>query len=196
MRRAFFKWSILCGMCASSSYAAVDQELKEESLKDEKKIYSNNPLQGFSTFVFSARFPATKDVADKVNVVVKNTLSSFGKVVPSSMLVQTDKGEAIDLSGFTSGAFLTYEIIDLSSLDGKKLGLLKATLSLQAGAEIERTKVECTLDLWQQSCFLKGDTEKDLARTVSRSLQYLMQVFLKDYSIKNTDTPTFNLYQS
>ena len=193
MRRVFFRLSILCAMFALYGDANPD-EMQKESSKEEQKVGS--PLQGFSTFVFSARFPADKDVADKVNPVVKDTLSLFGKVVPSSMLVQTDKGEAIDLSGFAPGAFLTYEITDVVSLDGKKLGILQATLSLQVGVEIEKTKIESLSNIWFQSCFLKGNTEKRLEGSISRSLQHLMRVFLKDYSLENTGKPTFNLYQS
>ena len=122
-------------------------------------------------------------------------LSSFGKVVPSSLLVQTKEGEAIDVKGFEAGATLIYEITNLISLDGKNLGL-KATLSLRTLVEIETTKRDCSPYIWSKSCFLKGNLDKKTEESVARTLQYLLESFSDDYSLVNTRKPTFNLYQS
>jgi hypothetical protein len=114
------------------------------SLEKSAKSYCTNPLKGLSIFDFSARFPASKELADKVNALVKNALGPFGKVVPSSLIVKTDKGDAIDFSKANEQGFLTYEISDVTSLEGEKLGILKATLTLRTPIEITETKEACT----------------------------------------------------
>ncbi len=197
MRKISINLFVVCIMLTAYGYTSSsdESEKKIQPLKEEQTVYYHNPLKGFSTFVFTTQFPATKKIVDKVNIVVKDVLSSFGKVVPLTLLVQTEEGEGFDLSGFGAGAFLTYEITDLTSLEGKKLGLLKGTLTLQAIVKVAKTNVECMPYIWSQSCFFKGSTDKKLEASISSSLKSLLQSFLNEYMLVNTEKPIFNLYQ-
>jgi hypothetical protein len=198
MRIKFYRLLFAFGMFFSSCYGgSLDSERKDAApSKENEALICMNSLKGFSEFVVFTEFPGTGKNVGKINKLIKDEFSDFGAVVSSSMLVKTLEGEAVDLSGFDVGAFLTYKINDLNSLDGKKLGMLKATLTLNAGAHIDKTNQDCSLEIWSQSCFLKGDSEKKLEESISRSLRHLLQIFWKDYSLVNGDKPTFNLYES
>ncbi len=195
MKGIFYKLSFLSLIIMLCCFA-VELKAQEEisSLKENKNPHYNNPLKGLATFIFFTQIPATAKTIDKINVIVKDKLSSFGTVVPSSLLVQTKEGEAIDLSGFDVGATLIYELTNLSSLDGTNLGL-KATLSLRTLVEINTTKRDCSIYVWSQSCFLKGKLDKEIGDSVSQSLHYLLQKFLNEYMLVNKEKPVFNLYQ-
>jgi hypothetical protein len=181
--------------CSCYGTDSVGQLPEKDSTQKTMDPYYDNPLKGLDTFVFFTQFPADAKTIDKINTSVKDVLSSFGKVVPSSLLVQTKEGEAIDVKCFATGATLIYEITNLVSLDGKNLGL-KATLSLRTLVEVESTKRDCSPYVWSKSCFLKGELGKKTEESVTRSLQYLLDRFSGDYSLVNTKKPTFNLYQS
>ena len=154
---------------------------------------SENPLQGISIFIFSARFPANKAVYDKISSLLKNELSKYGTVRSTKMLVQKEKDEAIDVTGFDEGVFLIYDIENVLSIDGKNLGIVRASLSLQSSIQILKTKQECFPYIWSRNCFLKGNTNKNIEKLFMKSLDYLMCLFLNSYLTSNTNKPIFIL---
>ncbi len=193
---------VLLFLCLSSVCYIYGQSIETDNATCQPDSFGidqdcTNPLKGFSTFVFSADFPgATKQEVDKINETIKKCLASFGKVVPSSLIIEEEGREAIDFRGMASGCFLRYEISDLMDLKGKKLGILKATLTLNTGIDIYRTRRYCLTGIWSESCFLKGNTEKKLDDSISKSLRCLLEGFQREYLLGNEEKPVFNLYQS
>ena len=177
---------------------AADVGNVKQSDSSQIRVNYENPLKGFSSFVFMAAFPsATKQETDIVNADIKKCLSSFGKVIPSSLIAQTDEnGEEVDFSGFAPGGFLHYEITDVTDVTGKKLDILKATLTFTTGVEICKTKKICMPVVWCQSCFPKGKTSKKMAGSISKSLTCLLEFFQKEYLSVNKEKPVFYFYQS
>ncbi len=184
-----------------SLFCSIEQviayEEKRSDTSESKQNYKN-PLKGFSVFVFSAAFPsATKQEADYVNHDIKKCLSSFGKVIPSSLVSTADNGEkGIDLTGFAPGCFLHYEITDVTDMNGNKLGIFIASLTLTTEVKIDRTRQDCMPIVWSKNCFLKDSLDKKMTDFVSESLKCLLEGFEKEYLQVNEGKPTFNLYQS
>ncbi|MGE5195872.1 MAG: hypothetical protein ACM3JI_00910 [Anaerolineae bacterium] len=165
------------------------------NLQDRPSFYSGNPLKGFSKFNFFSRFYApTPKYAEKIQIIIENELKKFGKINKIEMSVKTEKGEAIDLSGFDDGISLAYEIKNVLSIDRKELGIVRASLNLSTSVDVQKTKEECMTYIWSDNCFLKGNVEKDLEKLVSQSLKYLLHKFEINYSAVNSDQPIFNLY--
>jgi hypothetical protein len=146
-------------------------------------------------FNFFARFPASnKTAADKISIVIEKELKFFGKVIKPEMIVKTEKGDAIDLSGFDGGVTLTYEITNVTSPEGKNLGIVRASLNLSTSVLVQKTTDECESYIWSNNCFLKGSVEKNLETLVSQSLSYLLNKFENNYTAVNPTKPIFNLY--
>jgi hypothetical protein len=134
-----------------------------------------------------------KKMADHIFALVEKKLSSYGQVTKPRILVQTDQGEAIDLSVFKTGVTLIYEIETLNDLDGNDTGLIRASLNLYTATEIVKTKEICRPYIWSCNCFLKGSIKKNLANLISMSLDNLLAQFISTYGLVNTDKPLFEL---
>jgi hypothetical protein len=155
-----------------------------------------NPLKGFSTFIFFPMYPAgNKNLSDKIGLLIKKELEKIGSVNKIELETKDENGvEGIDLSPFALASALIYQIRNLPSLDGKETGFVRASLSFESRVNIVKTKQNCSPYLWVSNCFLKGNTEKDLDKLVLQSLAYLMRDFSESYSSANSDKPIFNLY--
>lgn len=160
--------------------------------QDRESLASGNPLKGLNKYSFSSRFFATKTLADKINSIAETELKRIGTVDKKQMIVESDKGKSVDLSGFNLGSMLIYEIKNVTDLNGKELGFVRASLNLSAPVLIETTKKQCSSYIWSCNCFLEGDVNKNLETLVSKSLNYLLNQFRINYTSVNSDKPVFN----
>jgi hypothetical protein len=161
-------------------------------IQDRRSPDIDNPLKGLTNFLFFLRCPAEdKIMADTIFALVEKKLSSYGQVNKTRMLIQTDKGEAIDLSIFKTGATLIYQISNLQDISGNETGFVRASLNLYTETEIVKTKELCSPYVWSSNCFLKGSTKKDLANLVSLSLDNLLDQFNSNYKLVNRGKPVF-----
>lgn len=157
----------------------------------EIKIY---PLEKCSTFIFYPMIPSkSKILSDKINHVIENELKKYGKVDALKLVVKTTDGEAFDLSQFESRSHLIYKINNITSIDGTAFSIVEASLTLENTIK-DKTKKSSFGQIWSKNCFLKGDIQNDLEILTSRSLTFLIQEFMKDYSIANSQKPIFSLY--
>lgn len=199
----YFRYLFFVVMICFFPFQCLKAEVKKLSDKELMQwVYNEqdipmfgtgNPLKGFSKFIFYSRFYASKDLADKVHVVIEKVLSQYGDVEKINLQVKTDKGSAVDFSKFDAGASLIYEIKNLSSIDGKDLGIVRASLNLTTSVTIDRTKKESDPYIWTNNCFLKGDINKNLESLVSQSLNYLLKAFSITYSSVNSEKPLFQI---
>jgi|GEM_PF-4053837 len=173
----------------SCSFAVVSTCLgvtKDSNTQDAEEY----PLANNHSFSFIANTPAFGPLFNSVNIVIENELKKVGIVQRKEMLVQTDQGEAVDLTGFNAKAFLVYEISDLLAIDGSSLGVIIASLKLSTS--ICKTRA-C---IWSSDCYIKGDTKKELEKSVSETAHFLIQKFNADYSKYNKEKPHFNFVVS
>ena len=154
-----------------------------------------NPLKGFTTFVFLPEYPASSDPEnDKVKKIIESELKKYGKVNTTELLVKTEKGEATDLSVFNKGTPLTFRVKNVTSLsNAKDLPFIRSTLSLRAAVTVDKTKQDYNTYIWSRNGFLPGNTGKEVEGAVRESLSELLRTFMKNYSAVNTEAPTFYL---
>ncbi|NDE82944.1 MAG: hypothetical protein EB051_04970, partial [Chlamydiia bacterium] len=157
------------------NYSNIKDQLDPDIyIQDRRYPDIDNPLKGLTSFLFFLRCPAqNKKMSDNIFAIVEKKLSSYGRLNKKRMLVQTDQGEAIDLSVFKTGATLIYQISNLTDLSGNETGFVRASLNLYTATEIVKTKEMCTPYVWSSNCFLKGSTKKNLENLVSLSLDNL-----------------------
>jgi hypothetical protein len=167
------------------------------ALSDSKKInlYSTQDIDGcfnvnFHTLSFIAHFPEFGAEADKINDAIAKTLEPFGTINRKKVFVQTKNGEAADLSGFSAEAMLIYQIKDLSDINNSELGVMRASLDLSSMVHVKNSTERAYI--WSCNCFVKGNTKKDLEKTVSDTLNVLLQQFNENYSKANQPKPIFN----
>lgn len=103
--------------------------------------------------------PARTNDAESVFKLVENELKQYGQVDKSKILKKTDQDEVIDLSVFNKGVTLIYAIENLTDLNGKELGVVRASLNMTTAVEIEKTKQISSPCIWSSNCFLKGSTD-------------------------------------
>ncbi|MCX6989768.1 MAG: hypothetical protein NTX49_01690 [Chlamydiae bacterium] len=127
------------------------------NVQDRPNPEIDNPTKGLTSFLFFPMCPAKdKKMADNIFALVEKKLTSYGQVNKTRILVETDQGEAIDLSVFKVGVTLIYEIKNLKDLSGNETGFVRASLNLYTAIEIVKTKEVCRPYIWSSNCFLKG----------------------------------------
>ncbi len=194
-------FSVLC-FCV---FATLQAEVKQPSQKEIQSFIfmqqnrpnfaEDNPLKGFSEFVFFPMYPGSKSQSEKIDLLIRKELEKIGGVKKVELEVKNKDGEVgIDFSPFDKGASLVCEIRSLISIDGKDTGFVRASLNLESRVSILKTKQDCSPYLWSSNCFLKGDTEKDLEKLVMQSFAYLMQDFSESYKSVNSEKPIFDVY--
>jgi hypothetical protein len=178
-------------------------EQKDLLTKDKKLLYEaydpqdryhpsrNTSLKGFKTFiVLISLHEVSKALSDQINQLVQKNVKKYGTVNIKSLL--TEKG--IDLSGLSAGPTLMYAIRNLTSPDGKNLGITRASLNLSTSATITKTHETDLFYTWAANCFLSGSVEKNTEKIVLESLNVLFKTFQTCYSSVNSEKPIFNLY--
>jgi hypothetical protein len=186
-------------------FTTLQAEVKQPSQKEIQKLIfmqqnrpnfaGENPLKGFSEFIFFLMYPGSKSQSEKIDLLIKKELEKIGGVKTFELEVKNKDGEVgIDLSPFDKGVSLIYEIKNLTSLDGKDTGFVRASLNLESRVSILKTKQDCSPYLWSSNCFLKGNTEKGLEKLVTQSFAYLMKDFSESYKSANSEKPIFNVY--
>lgn len=164
------------------------------NIQDRPSPTIDNPIKGLSKFLFFPMSPAKdKAMADRIYTLVEKKLSALGQVNKTKILVNTDQGEAIDLSVFSTGTTLVYSIQDLKDHSGKDTGFVRASLNLTAAVQVVKTNDTCSPYVWSCNCFLKGSTQKNLENLVSTSLDDLLRQFSESYNLVNSDKPVFEL---
>ena len=192
-------------VCLFSFMGPLRAEIKQPSAKEIQSFLfmqqnrpdfgDNNPLKGFPTFNVFLMHPGSKAQSEKIDILVKKELEKNGIVKKLELEVKNKAGEVgVDLSPFDIGSSLIYEIRNLMSDDGERLGVIRASLNFKARVDVLKTKQDCSPYLWSSNCFLKGNTEKDLEKLVAQSLTYLMQDFSESYKSANSEKPVFNVY--
>jgi hypothetical protein len=190
----FFSCLSALGTFLFCSLGATEKIQREYPSQDRANLVENNPLQDLSKFLFFAICPAkNKPMAEKILSTVGQELKQSGHLQKTKMLIETNEGPAIDLSVFKIGATLIYQIKDLSDLNGKKLGIVRASLNLTTAIEIQKTKMVCYPYIWSSNCFLEGSTEKNLEHIIAQSLKELLEQFMITYSSVNNSPPIFDL---
>lgn len=162
--------------------------------QDRPNPMVDNPMKGLSKFIVFAMSPArTKKSSEKVLQIVERELKKYGQVNTPKMLIQTEKGEEINLTSFGNSVTLIYQIKNVTDLKGKELGVVRASLNLAANVSIDKTKEECSPYIWVSNCFLKGSTSDRLEQLVEQSLRSLLVQFSVSFSAVNSDKPVFDL---
>lgn len=202
MKIALFNVS-LCALVISTFSSLFAEDVKMSPIVKTQNSYNiqdrpnpeiDNPIKGLTNFLFFPMYPAKdKKMADNIFVLVGKKLSQYGQVNQTKILVQTDQGDAVDLSVFKTGVTLIYKIDDLKDLSGYDTGMVRASLNLYTAIEIVKTKVICRPYIWSCNCFIKGSTKKDVEKLISQSLDNLLAQFNSTYRLVNTDKPVFEL---
>ncbi len=174
---------IMISFCNAADIAMEANEVKSQE-KGQKLAYNGqdrpnfgaeSPLKGVSKFIFFPLCPtANKPLSDKINALVEKELKNLGAVKPAPLSV---KGDEIDFGALDFSARLIYEIKNVSSIEGTDLGVVRASLNLDTGVEITKTKQSSNPYVWSANCFLPGSVEKDLDKLVAQSLNSLLQSF-------------------
>lgn len=185
----------LCVFAQAEEKPVSKKEILNYLSRDQDRVRSADILKNLSEFIFLSGFYADKPAtADKVHAVIRKELAKFGEVNACSILVKTKEGDAVDLSSFDVGVTLHYRIQDLYSLEGKKLGIVRASLNLDTQVEVLKTKIEGSPYIWSSNCFLKGSVEKNIEKLVAESINHLMKEFSDSYSSVNQNKPVFDCY--
>lgn len=176
------------------SFSSLFAEKEQTQLSKKTQLFTENSLEKLSAFIFYPMIPSkSKMLSDKINHLVENELKKYGKVDALNLVVKTTDGEAFDLSPFDNRAHLIYKINNIVSIDGTEFSIVEASLTLENTIK-DKTKKSSFGQIWSRNCFLKGDIKNDLENLTSRSLIFLLQEFMKQYSIANSEKPIFTLY--
>lgn len=153
-----------------------------------------NPLKGFTTFTFMPAYGEAKGTNEKIKRLIEDQLKKYGSVNKVDMLTRNKKGEqAIDVSMFSKGTALNYQIKNVISVEGKVLPFVRATLSARSAVTIEKTNMDYSTYIWCRDCFLAGSVDNDLEQLIEQTLDILLATFASDYAAVNKEKPTFYL---
>ncbi len=190
-------WMIY-GMCVFSSLLGIESEKPRESSSLPQKqaslsIPSGNPFKRLPSFVFYFINPVSNySLETKVRPMIERQLAQIGEIRPWKMLTKKNDKEVVDLSGFDASAFLIYELEEVSSIEGKKLGIIQASLKVSTYVEVKKSGEECRPYIWSTRCYIQGDFEKNLETLIDQSLGHLLRDFKASYQSVNTAQPVFN----
>lgn len=196
------QFSCFCLLTLTAFSALAQAEVKPTTkqsqssynIQDRPNPEIDNPIKGLTSFLFFPMYPAKdKKMADNIFALVEKMLSQYGQVNKTKILVETDQGEAVELSVFKTGVTLLYKIQDVKDLSGSDTGMVRASLNLTTAIEVEKTKEICSPYIWSCNCFVKGSIKKDLEKLISLSLDKLLAEFNSTYNLVNTDKPVFEL---
>lgn len=186
----------LCLYCSAGIRGDNTHQTKSSAYnrQDRENISFDNPLKGFSKFLFFPMIPTgSKKSAEHLMKLVESKLQKYGQVNKSKILIQTDQGEVIDLSPFDVGATLIYQVEDLTTSRGKMLGIVRASLNFSTTITIAKTQEMCSPYIWAANFFALGSTKKHLDKFVEMSLNDLLDQFIRDFSAVNASLPCFDL---
>lgn len=192
----FFRHCLFIVLLLGSCFSIESQEknIPTYNYQDRPNLSADSPLKGLSQFLVFCMCPtASKEMSDEILNTVEKKLSLIGKVKRSKILIKTDKGEAIDLQPLDAAATLIYELRDVEDVNGKNLGIVRASLNLTTEVQINKTKQSCSPYVWSSNCFLKGTVKKNVQELVNQSLALLLDQFKVDFTKENTYSPTFDL---
>lgn len=134
--------------------------------QDMPSISVENPLKGFNAYTFMPAYPGVSKTQDlAIQRAIEKELQLFGIVKKSDIEIKTEHDNTIDLSVFNKGPLLTYEIQNVSSLDGTILPFIRASLNLRSPLTIDKTQTRYSGCIWSRSCFLSGNTDKNFRKT-------------------------------
>ncbi len=165
-------------IATQTSPLRVKLKAPEFNEQDHPLFSVESPLKGLSRFVFFAMVPIqSPQISRKLEKTIHAELQKIGSLENSNPVIKTSKGDAIDLSLFKGGISLIYEVEDLRSVEGKKLGVIRASLNLEAPVNIQLTKQAChpytgndsKIGRWQEgsSNFLSGASGSAQEHTAS-----------------------------
>lgn len=147
--------------------------------QDGPFVSSDNPLKGFSSFIFFPLFHSLKkEDREKALELIASKLSKIGKVT------QITFSSPYDLSVFDKGPSLYFEIGSLDSIECK-IPVLRASLNLASNIQIFKTHNECLVYIWSKNHFMNGDIQKRPIEAISQSLDSLLQTFVDKHSLAN-----------
>ncbi len=197
MKIKFFTLGIFLGhiLLGAAPLRGPDLQKQEAIASPSSSSALNNPLQKLNSFAFFAYYdPRDGKNYDEIQKLIVKELEKVGTVIQTK---KEGSKEAIDVSGFASGALLNFEIKNISTLDQKKVQVMNASLRLSSPVKIQKTAVSCFADTWSASCFLEGSFEKTAEKAIAKSLETLLGKFMANYHTANPkqqEKPVFYLY--
>ncbi|NDD59525.1 MAG: hypothetical protein EBZ47_09865, partial [Chlamydiae bacterium] len=164
--------------------------------QDRPSIGSAEVLKNIKRFNFFPGVPAgSKETSERINKEIKNELKKHGKVSMPQLYLKTSEGkEGLDLSSFLGGVSMIYNIQDVYSPSGEKLGIVRASLSIEQIINDDGSNLKGRAYTWSSNCFLPGSEELNLENLVQSSFSYLIEDFYRVYKTVNKTDPCFNLY--
>ena len=89
---------------------------------------------------------------------------------------------------------ITFEVKEIYAVDGKVLPFIRASLSVESHVVVEKTEEKSNSYIWTKNCFMQGDAYgKNGDELVMQSLEFLLELFMKDYLAVNSTKPIFDL---
>jgi hypothetical protein len=174
-----------CALLLSSSLISSE--------KDSLTIYKSNNndlsvLSGFSSFnfFFLAGGSSTEE-SKKLNNLANTSLGKYGMVVSRSLDVQNPTEGINNPNSPLKSPSLIFNIEPVRDLQGKLLPISVASLEFDGGVTIGKTKAYTQACLWSRKCYVQGDLGKNLATSVSKTLDFLLKEFNKDFQEVNKD---------
>lgn len=163
--------------------------------QDMPSLGVDNPLKGLSKFTVIFMLPySSKDQSDKIRSFVENELNKYGESSDLNLIVKNKDEESVDLSQLGSDGILIYELGNITDITGKELAVVRASLNLSNIVTISKTNQEISTYIWSNNCFSQFSLGKNLEKIVRDSFAHQMKAFMEDYSLVNSNKPTFNVY--
>lgn len=191
-----FKFLILGLVVLFCSFSLVSCEKSKDNLsyveyaskRNTQDMPSNgikNPLTGLDSFTFLALTPAPYDL-------IKAKLQQYGTVNKVRFLEETKSG--IQFHEVSRDPMITFEVKEIYAVDGKVLPFIRASLSVESYVVVEKTEEKSNSYIWTKNCFMQGDAYgKNGDELVMQSLEFLLELFMKDYLAVNSTKPIFDL---
>ena len=147
-------------------------------------IYKN-PLRGLSSFTFFAVSPVAYDT-------IKAQLQKHALVNKIKIFEETESG--LHYNEVSLDPIITFDVKEICSLDGKNLPFIRASLNVESHIIVEKTKEKCDSYIWTKNCFIPEKAyQKNKQEMVTQSLEFLLELFIKDYTAANSTKPIFDL---
>ena len=166
----------------SSDY--IEYASKKNTQDMPRSSVDRNPLAGLSTFTFYSFSPVNYD---KINA----ELQKYAVVNKVNFLEETSQG--VEFNKISFDPLITFEVKEVCSIDGATLPFIRASLSVESRVIVEKTQKKCESYIWTKNCFVPGDAYgKHGQELVVKSLDFLLELFVKDYLEVNSGQPTFD----
>jgi len=150
-------------------------------------ISSDDALKDLTSLSVFLRIPASSPSEATISKSqIAEELKKVGKVQTKAFLIDTPKGEALDVASLPSSqATMIFETTQLVDASGKVLPVTKAALTILSETQMQETKEKISSIVWSRSYYFLSNDNSKSNQAILKEFNQLISDFSTSYQQVN-----------